>query len=178
MWSLSAYSPVSLYIHLMWPVNPLTYCSFTISYHLTILCFYVQCFASHIHSLQWRIALRNPLYNRYSNNNSEHCNYVKVKKVKSLFWFHIHAQSSALQTLTSTFPGHWAFTIHIFIWISISTHRGVYSRSHATWRHGLQICPHRYPFAPVSSEAMQREVHCSGAERADAPAGYLTRDLT
>ena len=33
---------------------------------------------------------------------------IKVK-VKSLFWVHIQAQSSALQTLTSTFPGHWAF---------------------------------------------------------------------
>ena len=27
-------------------------------------------------------------------------------KVKSLFWVHIQAQSSALQTLTITFPGH------------------------------------------------------------------------
>ena len=35
-------------------------------------------------------------------------NLHKVK-VKSLFWVHIQAQSSALQTLTSTFPGHWAF---------------------------------------------------------------------
>ena len=34
--------------------------------------------------------------------------YVKLLKVKvkSLFWVHIQAQSSALQTLTSTFPGH------------------------------------------------------------------------
>ena len=64
--------------------------------------------------------------------------------------------SSALQTLTSTFPGHWAGIVHISIWISISTPWGVYSRSHATWRHGLQICPHRYPFAPGLREAMQR----------------------
>ena len=33
------------------------------------------------------------------------CSYDKVK-VKSLFWVQIQAQSSALQTLTSTFPGH------------------------------------------------------------------------
>ena len=32
---------------------------------------------------------------------------------------------------------------------------GVYSRSHATWRHGLQICPHRYPL-------------CSWVERSNA----------
>ena len=194
------------------------------------------------------------------------CNHqrkVKGKKVKLLCWVHIQAQSSALQTLTSTvypnkyahgfvvlcfvvvtqsfimnshevfnhihqgcfagtgsivrlpqcpwskpdgygkisqcitttkhskaktvciflgiyctFPDHWAPTIHISIWISISTPPGVYSRLHATWRHGLQICPHRYPFAPGSTEAMHREVHCSGAQRADAPAGYWTKDLT
>ena len=99
-------------------------------------------------------------------------------KVKSLFWVHIQAQNSALQTLTSTFPGHWAFTVHISIWIFISTPWGVYSCSHATWRHGLQICLHRYPFPPGSREAMQREVPCSGTQRAVAPAGYWTRDLT
>ena len=38
-------------------------------------------------------------------------------KVKSLFWVPIYAQSSALETLTSTFPSHVAFTIHISIWI-------------------------------------------------------------
>ena len=49
---------------------------------------------------------------------------------------------------------------------------GVYSRSHASWRHGLQTRPHRYPFAPGSREAMQRELPCSGAQRADTPTGY------
>ena len=44
---------------------------------------------------------------------------------------------------------------------------GVYS--HATWCHGLQIRPHRYPFAPG---AMQRELPCPGAQRADTPTGY------
>ena len=107
-----------------------------------------------------------------------HVPMIVKGKVKSLFWVHIQAQSSALQTLTSTFPGHWAFTVHISIWISIPTPWGVYSRSHATWRHGLQICPHRYPFPTGSREAMQREVSCSGAQRAVAPAGYWTRDLT
>ena len=67
-----------------------------------------------------------------------------VSKVKSLFWVHIQAQSSALQTLTSTSPGHWAFTLHIHLDIHLNS-LGVYSRSHATWRHGLQIWPHRYP---------------------------------
>ena len=47
---------------------------------------------------------------------------------------------------------------YISIWISISTPGRVYSRSHATWRHGLQICPHRYAFVPGSREAMQCEV--------------------
>ena len=91
--------------------------------------------------------------------------YLPTKKVKSLFWVHIQAQSSALQTLTSTFPGHWAFTVHISTWISISTPWGVYSHSHAARRHGLQICPHRYPFAPGSREAMQRDVPCSWGTR-------------
>ena len=35
-------------------------------------------------------------------------------KVKSLFWVHIQAQSSALQTLTSTILSHWACTVHIY----------------------------------------------------------------
>ena len=47
---------------------------------------------------------------------------------------------------------------YISIWISISTPGRVYSCSHATWRHGLQICHHRYPFVPGSREAMQCEV--------------------
>ena len=42
-------------------------------------------------------------------------------KVKSLFWVHIQAQSSALQTLTSTFPGHWAFTLHIHLDIHLNS---------------------------------------------------------
>ena len=58
-------------------------------------------------------------------------------KVKSLFWVHIQSESSILQALTSTFPGHWAFTVHISMWISISTHWGVYSCSHAARRTNL-----------------------------------------
>ena len=46
--------------------------------------------------------------------------YLKVK-VKSLFWVHIQAQSSALQTLTSTFPGHRAFTLHIQLDIHLNS---------------------------------------------------------
>ena len=44
-----------------------------------------------------------------------------IYKVKSLFWVHIQAQSSALQTLTSTFPGHWAFTLHIHLDIHLNS---------------------------------------------------------
>ena len=44
-----------------------------------------------------------------------------VSMVKSLFWVHIQAQSSALQTLTSTFPGHWAFTLHIHLDIHLNS---------------------------------------------------------
>ena len=40
---------------------------------------------------------------------------------KSLFWVHIQAQSSALQTLTSTVPGHWAFTLHIHLDIHLNS---------------------------------------------------------
>ena len=72
--------------------------------------------------------------------------HIKGKQVNSLFWVHIQAQGSALQTLTITFPGHWAFTIHISIWISITTAWGVDNHSHATRCRGFQICPHRYPF--------------------------------
>ena len=75
-------------------------------------------------------------------------------------------------------PWSLGLLLSISVWITISTPWGVYSRSHATWRHGLQICPHRYPFPPGSREAMQREVPCSGAQRPVAPAGYCTRDLT
>ena len=42
-------------------------------------------------------------------------------KVKSLFWVHIQAQSSTLQTLTSTFPGHWAFTLRIHLDIHLNS---------------------------------------------------------
>ena len=41
-------------------------------------------------------------------STNQRIDMVKVK-VTSLFGVHIQAQSSALQTLTSTFPGHWAF---------------------------------------------------------------------
>ena len=76
-------------------------------------------------------------------------------------------------------PWSLGLLLSISVWITISTPWGVYSRrSHATWRKGLQICPHRYPFPPGSREAMQREVPCSGAQRAVASAGYWTRDLT
>ena len=46
--------------------------------------------------------------------------FIKVK-VKSLFWVHIQAQSSALQTLTSTFPGHRVFTLHIQLDIHLNS---------------------------------------------------------
>ena len=42
-------------------------------------------------------------------------------KVKSLSLVHIQAQSSTLQTLTSTFPGHWAFTLHIHLEIHLNS---------------------------------------------------------
>ena len=58
-------------------------------------------------------------------------------KVKSLFWVHIQAQY-LLWSLGLSSP-------YISIWIYISTPWGVCSRSHATWCHGLQICPHRDP---------------------------------
>ena len=96
--------------------------------------------------------------------------------VSSMSMVHIQAQSSVLQTLTSTFPGHWAFPVRIYP--SVSTPWGVESRSHATWRHDLQICPHGYPFAPESREALQSKLPCSGAQRADALAGFWTRNLT
>ena len=69
----------------------------------------------------------------------------------------------------------WSFGLcspYIFIWISISIPWGVYRRSHATWCHGLQIYPHKYPLAHGSREAMRREASCSGAQPTDAPAGY------
>ena len=69
-------------------------------------------------------------------------------------------------------PWSWGlYNPNTSIWISISTPWGVYSRSHETWRHGLQVCPHRYPFALGSREAMQSEKPCSGAHRADAHQG-------
>ena len=65
------------------------------------------------------------------------------KQVKPLFWVHIQAQSSALQTLTSIFPGHWAFTIHLSITRNLAPRLTnqpskvpIYSwveRSHAVW---------------------------------------------
>ena len=75
-------------------------------------------------------------------------------------------------------PWSLGLLLSISVWITISTPWGVYSRSHVTWRHGLQIYPHRYPFPPWSREAMQREVPCSGAQRAVAPTGYWSQDLT
>ena len=74
-------------------------------------------------------------------------------------------------------PWSLGLILPIAVWITISTPWGVYSHSHATWRHGLQICPHRYPFPPRSREAMQRELLCSGAQRIVAPAGYQTTGL-
>ena len=45
-------------------------------------------------------------------------------------------------------PWSLGLLLSISVWITISTPWGVYCHSHATWRHGLQICPHRYPFPP------------------------------
>ena len=70
------------------------------------------------------------------------------------------------------------FTVHIRLDIHFNSLGGVFSRSPATWCHGLQICPHRYPFPPGSREAMQHEMSCSGAQWAVTAAGYWTRDLT
>ena len=55
-------------------------------------------------------------------------------------------------------PWSLGLLLSISVWITTSTPWGVYSRSHATWRHGLQICPHRYPGTHF---LLGREKQCS-----------------
>ena len=54
---------------------------------------------------------------------------VKVK-VKSLFQVHTQAQSFGLQTLTSTYPGHWVFPVRIYPSRYPSQLSGEYTASH------------------------------------------------
>ena len=76
-------------------------------------------------------------------------------RVKSLFWVHIQAQSSALRTLTKYLRWSLNFSSpHISIWSSISAPWGVYSHSPAAWRHGIHICPRMYTFSPGTRDAM------------------------
>ena len=52
-------------------------------------------------------------------------------------------------------PSHQDYTIHISIWISFSTPRGVYSHSHGIGRRSLQICPCRIERSNVVWSAAQ-----------------------
>ena len=60
----------------------------------------------------------------------EHSVYINAKKVKALFRIHIQAQSAALQTLTSTFPGHWPSPVGIYPSGYLSRLPGAYTATH------------------------------------------------
>ena len=57
-----------------------------------------------------------------------------VMRVNLMILVNVQALNSILQTLTSTFPRYWAFTIHSYI------HQDILLNSlgiiHASWRHG------------------------------------------
>ena len=72
-------------------------------------------------------------------------------KMTSLYWIWALVPHSVLQTLTSNFPSHGAFTIHISIWKSISAPWWVYS-------HTRSMTP-RLTNLPISR--LSREKHCS-----------------
>ena len=129
------------------------------------LCPYISCLVRW-HSMLPQVTSKCMLkiYLYQASKIQQSANRVPLNALYDHLWDHVRSlleSISSLQTLTSTFPGHWALTIHVSIWISFSTPLGVCSRSHATWRHGLQICPQRYPFAPGSREAVQHEVPSS-----------------
>ena len=80
---------------------------------------------------------------------------LKKGEVKSLIWVQIQAQSSALQTLTSTFPGHWAFTAHVSIWLP-SQIPGEYTAAH------MQLGARAYKSALAGTHLLLgREKQCS-----------------
>ena len=77
-------------------------------------------------------------------------------KIKSLSWVQIQAQSSALQTLTSTFPGHWAFPVRIYPSGCPSQLPGEYTAAH------IQFAATAYKSALAGTHLLLgREKQCS-----------------
>ena len=80
----------------------------------------IQYWHGHFGSSFYVLFIERPLVKPQQHHSYMNVLVNKVK-IKSLFWVHIQAQSSALQTLTSTFPGHWAFTLHIHLDIHLNS---------------------------------------------------------
>ena len=97
------------------------------------------------------------------------CTSTEINNVLATFsnaffeWKYINFDSDFTEICSQWSNEQYSSTGADNLYIHLSTPWRVYSRSHATWRLGLQICPHRYSFASGTREAMQGEVPCSGA---------------
>ena len=122
----------------------------------------------------------NVFTNKYSiNDNIVQCIFatdIVKHKVKSLFWVHIQAQSSALKTLTSMVIGPFQSAyIHLDIHLnslgSIQPLTCNMAIRHTNLPSQVHICSW-VERSNVAWSALLR------GTTADAPAGYWTRDLT